>query len=544
MRLLFQKETRRLEKSMSMNSNRSGDAKRSGPLRPLALAAGIAALFAALVLVVGPTTSGWQASQESPLLPSATAPSSRVSTASGEETPKAHARDTELPDVDALSRAFASVAETLKPAVVNVFTEQKAGDLQALHPPTGGPFDEFFERYFREQPDQRRRSLGSGVIIDQRGYVVTNNHVVENADDIEIQFSDERRFKAAVIGTDPATDLAVLKIKTDTDETFHHVDFGDSDALVVGEWVLAMGNPFGFGHTVTAGIVSAKGRVIGQGTYDDFVQTDAAINPGNSGGPLVNMKGQVIGINSNIISNSGGSMGIGFAIPSNMTRKIYDQLVSEGTVTRGWLGVQIQNLSAELARSFGLEGKRGALISDVLGEDSPASKAGLKAGDIIVELNGVPVDSNTHLVHLVADIHPGETVNLKYYRDGKLASTKITVAKRTVEEAFAAPPRDLQGEKGRLGISGQNLTPQLASELSATSKAGVVLVEVDPDGPAEDAGLRRGDILIEANRQPIRTVDDLQRILTEVPQGGDVLLRIERVIGGRSTFTWVPVTLD
>ena len=522
---------------MTMNSNRSG------PLRSLAFAAGIAALFAALVIAVGPTTSGWQSSQEETAAePSRRAASPRVSTPSVVEAPKAAARDTKLPDVDDLSRAFASVAEALKPAVVNVFTEQKAGE--AFHPPTGGPFDEFFERFFRDQPDQRRRSLGSGVIIDERGYVVTNNHVVENADEIEIQFSDERRFNAKVVGTDPATDLAVIKIESDDNEIFHHVDFGDSDALVVGEWVLAMGNPFGFGHTVTAGIVSAKGRVIGQGTYDDFVQTDAAINPGNSGGPLVNMKGQVIGINSNIISNSGGSMGIGFAIPSNMTRKIYDQLVSEGTVTRGWLGVQIQPLSAELAKSFGLEGKRGALISDVLGEESPAAKAGLKAGDIIVELNGIPVDSNTHLVHLVADIHPGETVDLKYYRDGKLASTRVTVAKRTVEEAFAAPPRDLEGEKGRLGISGQNLTPQLASEINATSKAGVVLVEVDPDGPAEDAGLRRGDILIEANRQSIRTVDDLQRILSAVPQGGDVLLRIERVIGGRSTFTWVPVTLD
>ncbi|MGH9388614.1 MAG: trypsin-like peptidase domain-containing protein, partial [Vicinamibacteria bacterium] len=320
------------------------NSKRSGPLRPLALAAGIAALFAALVIAVGPTTSGWQESQEE--RPSASARVATPSGPSGVEAPKAPAHDTELPNVDDLSRAFASVAEILKPAVVNVFTEQKAGE--TVHPPTGGPFDEFFERFFRDQ-DQRRRSLGSGVIIDERGYVVTNNHVVENADDIEIQFSDERRFKAEVVGNDHATDLAVLKIKTDANETFHHVDFGDSDALVVGEWVLAMGNPFGFGHTVTAGIVSAKGRVIGQGTYDDFVQTDAAINPGNSGGPLVNMKGQVIGINSNIISNSGGSMGIGFAIPSNMTRKVYEQLVSEGTVTRGWLGVSIQPLSAELA---------------------------------------------------------------------------------------------------------------------------------------------------------------------------------------------------
>jgi serine protease Do len=237
-------------------------------------------------------------------------------------------------------------------------------------------------------------------------------------------------------------------------------------------------------------------------------------------------------------------MGIGFAIPSNMARKIYDQLVASGTVTRGWLGVSIQPLSAELARSFGIEGKHGALISEVLGEDSPAAKAGLKAGDVIVELNGRPVDSNTHLVHLVADLRPGDTVDLKYYREGRLASTKVTVAKRTVEEALVAPPEELQGEKGRLGISGQNLTSQLASEIGATSKAGVVLVEVDPDGPAEEAGLRRGDILIEANRQPVRTVDDLQRILAAVPAGGDLLLRVERVIAGRSTFTWVPVTLD
>jgi serine protease Do len=505
------------------------------------MAAGIAALFAAFLIAVGPTTSGRQLSQTETKRERSVAPPAKVTPVAKSESSESVA-DQNLPTAEALSRAFATVAETLKPAVVNVFTEQKAGE--ATHPPTGGPFDDFFERFFREQREQRRRSLGSGVIIDSRGYVVTNNHVVENADEIEVQFSDERRFKAELVGTDPPTDLAVLKIQTDGNENFPHVDFGDSDELVVGEWVLAMGNPFGFGHTVTAGIVSAKGRVIGQGTYDDFVQTDASINPGNSGGPLVNMQGQVIGINSNIISNSGGNMGIGFAIPSNMARKIYDQLVASGTVTRGWLGVGIQPLSAELARSFGIEGKHGALISEVLGEDSPAAKAGLKAGDVIVELNGRPVDSNTHLVHLVADLRPGDTVDLKYYREGRLASTKVTVAKRTVEEALVAPPEELQGEKGRLGISGQNLTSQLASEIGATSKAGVVLVEVDPDGPAEEAGLRRGDILIEANRQPVRTVDDLQRILAAVPAGGDLLLRVERVIAGRSTFTWVPVTLD
>ncbi|MGH9321676.1 MAG: DegQ family serine endoprotease [Vicinamibacteria bacterium] len=526
---------------MTTNFDPSGGPKRSR-LRPAALAAIIASIFIAAVVAVGPTTSGWQARQgRTSLLPSTPEPTAVEPSIPSTETPKSEDRNGDLPTVEALSRAFATVAEELEPAVVNVFTEQSG---EAFHPPTGGPFDEFFERFFRDQPDQRRRSLGSGVIIDARGYVVTNNHVVENAEEIEIQFSDERRFRAEVVGTDPPTDLAVLRIKSDGSESFPHVPFGDSDRVVVGEWVLAMGNPFGFGHTVTSGIVSAKGRVIGQGTYDDFIQTDAAINPGNSGGPLVNMKAEVIGINSNIISNSGGSMGIGFAIPSNMTRKVYEQLVSEGTVTRGWLGVQIQPLTPELARNFGLAGRKGALVSDILGEDSPAAKAGLKAGDVIVELNGIPVDSNTHLVHLVADIRPEETIALKYFRDGKEASTRVTVAKRTVDEALSPAAPDLEGEKGRLGISGQNLTQQLATEIGASSATGVLLVGVDPDGPAEDAGLRRGDIIIEANREPVRSVDDLQRIIAEVPRAGDLLLRVERVVGGRSSYAWVPVTLD
>jgi serine protease Do len=526
---------------MSVNGERPGVVGISRLIRIMAFGSGIAAVFVALAVVVGSAASGfWLGGAEPSSEPAgATAkPPERTEGAAKAD------REAELPGVDALSRAFASVAEHLKPAVVNIFTEQTA---QVFHPPTGGPFDDFFERFFRDQPQQGRRSLGSGVIIDGRGYVVTNNHVVENAKEIEVQFSDERRFDAEVVGTDPPTDLAVIRIKVKdggAGEQFPHVPFGDSDALVVGEWVLAIGNPFGFGHTVTAGIVSAKGRVIGQGTYDDFIQTDAAINPGNSGGPLVNMKGEVVGINSNIISNSGGSMGIGFAIPSNMTRHIYDQLVAEGSVTRGWLGVSIQNLTPELARGFGLEGKKGALVSEILGEDTPAAKAGLKAGDLIVEFNGVPVESNSHLVRMVADVRPGQTVKIGYYRDGKLRSTEVSVARRTIDDELAAASPELEGEKGRLGISGQNLTGQLASEIGASSKAGVVLVVVEPDGPADDAGLRRGDIIIEANRQPVRTVDDLQRILADVPAGGDLLLRIERVISGRSSFTWIPVKLD
>jgi serine protease Do len=531
---------------MNTNPDSTSRSKLSLVLRLTALGAGIAAVLIAIATVV-PTTSGWHAI-ESPSPGQAHASATTPTPAETPETPATSASTStaasgaaSLPDVDALSRTFASVAEKLKPAVVNVFTEQNG---QAVHPRTGGPFDDFFDRFFRDQPEQRRRSLGSGVIIDPRGYLVTNNHVVENADEIEVQFSDERRFEAEVVGTDPPTDLAVLRIKGSEGETFSHVDFGDSDVLMVGEWVLAMGNPFGFGHTVTAGIVSAKGRVIGQGTYDDFIQTDAAINPGNSGGPLVNMKGEIIGINSNIISNSGGSMGIGFAIPSNLTHKVYQQLVAEGSVTRGWLGVQIQNLSPDLARGFGLEGKKGALISDTLGDDSPAAQAGLKAGDVIVEFNGFPVDSNSQLVRLVADVKPGETVSLKYYRDGKVSTARVTVAKRTIDEDTNAPSPDLEAEKGRLGISGQSLTPEIATEMGATSKTGVVLVAIDPNGTAEHAGLTRGDIIVEANRQPVRTVDDLQRIIADVPKGGDLLLRIERVAGGRSSFNWIPVKLD
>ncbi|HXV60727.1 MAG TPA: PDZ domain-containing protein, partial [Vicinamibacteria bacterium] len=326
--------------------------------------------------------------------------------------------------------------------------------------------------------------------------------------------------------------------------SFPFVNFGDSDALVVGEWVLAIGNPFGFGHTVTAGIVSAKGRVINQGIYDDFIQTDAAINPGNSGGPLVNMKGEVVGINSNIISNSGGSMGIGFAIPANMTRKVYEQLVAEGSVSRGWLGVSIQPLTPELARSFGLEGQKGALVAELVGEESPARKAGLEIGDVIVELGGHPVQSNTHLVHLVGDVRPGQTVEIKYYRDGKLRTTQVTLDRRNFETEASSAPVELESDKGRLGISGQNLTEQLANEIGSTSRAGVLLVGVDPNGPADDAGLTRGDIVIEANRQAVRNVDDLQRILADVPSGGDLLLRIERVGGGQSSFLFVPVRLE
>ena len=507
----------------------------------VALIFGLAGVVTALAVVTGPS----EAHKE-------TAPSSQLSSAvsADEQSPRPRSSalyvpdkkvaTDDLPSAEVLSRAFTAVAKLLEPAVVNIFTE--GAEASPHERPSETPFDEFFERFFRDRQQRPRRSLGSGVIVDPRGYIVTNNHVVANAKTIEVQFANERRFFAEVVGTDAPTDLAVLRIKSD--EQFEYVNFGESKNLVVGEWVLAMGNPFGFGHTVTAGIISAKGRLIGQGTYDDFIQTDAAINPGNSGGPLVNMSGEIVGINSNIISNSGGNMGIGFAIPADMARKVYVQLIADGKVTRGWLGVGIQNLTPELAEQFGIGDIKGALISDILGDDSPAAKAGLRAGDVIVEINGVPVDSNNHLVHLVADLRPGESVLMKYIRDGEARETEVTLSRRTIDDEPNSSEAGAPEDRGRLGIVGRNLTEELMNEIGATSSTGVVLMDVDPDGPAVEAGLRRGDIIVEANRQPIRGTDDLSRVLSSIEESGDLLLRIERVVRGQqSSFLYVPVRL-
>ena len=501
-------------------------------LRVFAAVAGVSGIFLALAVALGPLAAGSAEMGVPKTVPKPlTMPSAEKRSSDA---------TIEYPDPTDLSRAFARVAEQVGPAVVNITTEQVAGEFQ--HPRTGGPFDEFFERFFDGTPTQQRRtSLGSGVIVDAAGYIITNNHVVERADEIDVHLSDENVVQATVVGTDPETDLAVIKIETD--RPLPVAGLGDSDQMAVGEWVLAMGNPFGFGHTITAGIISAKGRIIGQGNYDDFIQTDAAINPGNSGGPLVNLNGEIVGINSNIVSSSGGNMGIGFAIPSNMARKVYNQLVDHGSVTRGWLGVSIQALTPDLARGFGLEGQKGALVSDILGDESPAGQAGLRAGDIIVEIEGKPVESNTHLVHLVADLVPGDTAEVKYYRDGKFHTARVTLGKRA--ETATAQGGDPGGgdEPGRLGVTAQDLTGQLAQQMGATSPSGVIVISVDPDGPASEAGLRRGDIIVEANRQKVGGVEDLERIMREVPQGEDLLLRIERVARGASSFLWIPVEL-
>ena len=538
---------------MNPNPDKAPDQAASGKRgRFLALAAGVVGMFLGLAIALGTMRPLAAGGEQGELVPVASeAPGVASLGAGGQEAQSGTASlasgtsstaSDQLPGPEALSTVFIDVAGKIKPAVVNISTEKVESGVPFEHPELRGPLDDFFERFFGGPPgEQRRRSLGSGVIVDPRGYILTNNHVIERADEIEVQLSDETRYAAKVVGTDPETDLAVIQIETN--DELPSASLGDSDRLVVGEWVLAIGNPFGFGHTVTAGIVSAKGRIIGQGSYDDFIQTDAAINPGNSGGPLVNMRGEIVGINSNIISATGGSMGIGFAIPSNMARNIYHQLVDHGSVTRGWLGVGIQELSPDLARSFGLEAKKGAVVSQVLGDDSPAAEAGLQAGDVIVAFNGQPVDSDTTLVRLVADVRPGQSVEVEFYRDGELESAQVELGERAAN-AQSEEPRSQETERGRLGVSVQDLTPQIASQLGTSTNAGVVIIGVDPAGPAADAGVRRGDIILEANRQAVENVDDLEIQLQSVPSGGDLLLRIERVGRGQSGFLWISVKLD
>jgi serine protease Do len=320
--------------------------------------------------------------------------------------------------------SFTDVALAVSPAVVNIRTEKvvKGGGPVFRHfqSPFGrdDPFRDFFERFFGDVPrgEFKQRSLGSGFCIDKEGYIVTNNHVVENADEIKVKLKSGKEYDAEIVGRDAKTDIALIKVKSW--RGFQTVELGDSDELKVGEWVVAIGSPFGLEHTVTAGIVSAKGRVIGSGPYDDFIQTDASINPGNSGGPLINMKGEVVGINTAIFSRSGGNVGIGFAIPINLARGIIDQLKTSGTVTRGWLGVSIQDLTAELAEYYGVKAGKGALVGEVFKGD-PADKAGIKPKDVIVEVDGDKIEDSRHLSQKIAGIPVGGKITLKVVRDGK-----------------------------------------------------------------------------------------------------------------------------
>jgi serine protease Do len=428
---------------------------------------------------------------------------------------------------------FVHVAKAVRQAVVSVFST-RTGKGEGPHAmPFEDPFfrrffgDEFFRRF--EQPPQRKeRGLGSGVIVEANGLIVTNNHVVSKADEIKVFLSDRREFKAKLIGTDAKTDIAVLKIEADG---LHTIPWADSDKLEVGEFVLAVGNPFGLTHTVTLGIVSALGRAAGIAEYEDFIQTDAAINPGNSGGALVNARGELAGINTAIFSQSGGNMGIGFAVPSNLARSMMEQLVKHGKVVRGWLGVSIQDLSPELASQFGLAEPKGVLVNEVLA-DSPAKKAGLERGDVIVEYDGKPLENATQLRNAVAQTTVGKKAVVKFMRDKKARTAEVAiveqpknVAQAGNEEAGEAAP--LSGRLSDLDV--RELTPELAARFGlGSNERGVVIAKVRQGSAAEESGLKEGDLMLEVNRQPTPTLKAYERAGSKLGKGQAVLLLIKR----------------
>jgi serine protease Do len=415
--------------------------------------------------------------------------------------------------------SFAQVADSVAPAVVNINTVTRGMVRTPIEEFFG---EEFFRRFFGDVPEreQQHRSLGSGVIVDPSGIVLTNAHVIERATEVEVVTADGKKHKAKVVGMDRRTDLAVLRL---SGGPFAAATLGDSDRVRVGDWVVAIGSPFGLQQTVTAGIISAKGRTIG-GPFDDFLQTDAAINPGNSGGPLVNMQGEVIGINSAILSRTGGNVGIGFAIPVNMAKRIYTELAAKGKVTRGWLGVSIQALTPELAKSFGLKDAKGVLVSDVV-QDSPAEKAGVAAGDIITEFNGRKVDSPQDLQKAVAETTPGKGVPVQLWRDKATKTVEIRIGE-TPDDAVAL--RSSNRGRSMLGLEVRPVTPEIARQLNLRSPEGVVVVRVEDEGPAAEAGLQRGDVIRELNRQRVRGMADWDRVVRELKPGDRVTVLLQR----------------
>lgn len=422
-------------------------------------------------------------------------------------------------------KIWVRLAKDLTPSVVNVNTTQVIkGRGMRFHSPLGedDPFNEFFKRFFGDTPRQfKSTSLGSGFIINRDGYILTNNHVVQNATEISVKLSDGREFKAKMIGRDPKTDIALIKIEA---SDLPVIPFGNSDKLEVGEPVLAIGNPFGLNQTVTSGIVSAKGRFIGEGPYDNFIQTDASINRGNSGGPLINVHGEAVGINTAIFSPTGGSIGIGFAIPIDMAKEVLPQLRERGTVTRGWLGVAIQQMTPELAKTFGLKQPDGALVSDVV-DGSPAEHAGVKQGDVILEFDGKKVKSSTELPHIVASTSVGKEVVVKVIRDGAELPLRVKVGELKEEQVAAMAP---SSTTSKLGIEVQQLTPELSRKFGIKEDKGVVITGVEPESPSEEAGLRPGDLILEINRTKVSTVSQVRRALEKTRSDEPTVILVKR----------------
>lgn len=428
--------------------------------------------------------------------------------------------------------SLSDLVEKVKHSVVNISTTKVIKDhpLQPFLSPDS-PFrdffgDEFLKRFFGDLPQRefKTHSLGSGFIISSDGYILTNNHVVEKADEIRIKLDNGKEYEAKVVGRDPKTDLALIKVNPDKDFPEPAV-LGDSDELRVGDWVIAVGNPFGLGHTVTAGIISAKGRVIGAGPYDDFLQTDAAINPGNSGGPLFNLKGEVVGINTAIVARG---QGIGFAIPVNMAKELLPQL-KKGKIIRGWLGVMIQDMTPELAKSFGLDKPKGALVADVL-EGGPADKAGIKRGDVVVGFDGKEIPDARTLSRLVAATAPDSEVEVVVLRDGKEKSIRVKVGTMPEEGVTEAESEGEAAEKAQQwGLTVQNLTPEIAERFGwSRDETGVIVTEVAPGSPAWEAKVAEGDLIKEVNRKKVNNVRDFKLAMSKAKETESLLLLIKR----------------
>jgi serine protease Do len=456
-------------------------------------------------------------------------PSSGLSKVSGKLWTE---RATSTPPPSATTPAWSEIALAAKPAVVNLTTNAGRERAVARGPEMPVPdelqreFRDFFRRFEGPSTVPPMQGRGSGFIIHKDGYILTNNHVIDGAKEVSVKLSDGRSFTAKVVGQDAKTDIALLKI--DGAGNLPVLPLGDSDALQSGEPVMAIGNPFGLEQTVTTGIVSATGRVIGGGPYDDFIQTDASINPGNSGGPLINAKGEAVGLNTAIFSRTGGSIGIGFAVPINMAKFVAPQLAEHGKVERGRLGVTIQPLSPELAKSFGLAQQDGALVSSVA-EGSPAAQVGVRPGDVVVEYDGHKVGRTTDLSRMVAATPAGKQVTMKVMRDGKQMTLSPTIARLTEKGDEAVASATTEGDtRGRLGIVVEPLTPETARGLGTSEKQGLVVKSVQDGSPADQAGIRSGDVITEVNRQPVRSAEDLRRLVEQHKAGTSMLLLLKR----------------
>nr|WP_243642013.1 DegQ family serine endoprotease [Rhodovulum steppense] len=456
----------------------------------------------------------------------------------------------------ALARAapesFADLAEQVSPAVVNITTSTTIAGHTGVTPmvPPGSPFEDFFRDFMNPdrdgtRPPRRSQALGSGFVISPDGYIVTNNHVIEKADEITIEFFSGTTLKASVVGTDPNTDIALLKVESDSPLPF--VSFGESDAMRVGDWVMAMGNPLGQGFSVSAGIISARGRAL-SGSYDDYLQTDAAINRGNSGGPLFNMAGEVVGVNTAILSPNGGSIGIGFAMSATVVTNVVDQLKEFGETRRGWLGVRIQDVTPDMAEAMGLEEARGALVTDV--PEGPAAEAGMEQGDVILSFDGVTVDDTRGLVRQVGNTAVGKTVKLTVFRGGETETLDVTLGRRETAEgavpAVASPDTPEEPDtREMLGMTLAPLTDALREQLELGAGAeGLVVQDIDEAREAYEKGLRAGDLITEAGQRKVLTIADLEARIFEARDAGrkSLLLLVRR--DGEPRFVALSVAED